>query len=152
MPKPAAAICWKVAPLIQRDSAFCSFSRAWSSFCSFSRAWSGLREEIAREFPVPKICGFPDELPVGLVDYIWDASKKKWYTMQLRGRADTNVSLADLADGTNTPKHLHRHRFGENTIEDVVISPQDIIVEIKEVGGTFRSRRKLATLALAGVS
>jgi hypothetical protein len=30
MPKPAAAICWKVAPLIHRDSAFCSFSRAWS--------------------------------------------------------------------------------------------------------------------------
>ena len=26
----AAAICWKVAPLIQRDRAFCSFSRAWS--------------------------------------------------------------------------------------------------------------------------
>jgi hypothetical protein len=30
MPKPAAAICWKVAPLIHRDSAFCSFSGAWS--------------------------------------------------------------------------------------------------------------------------
>src|SRR5216684_8643925 len=30
MPKPAAAICWKVAPLIHRDSAFCSFSRAWT--------------------------------------------------------------------------------------------------------------------------
>ena len=30
MPKPAATICWKVAPLIQRDSAFCSFSRPWS--------------------------------------------------------------------------------------------------------------------------
>jgi len=30
MPKPAAIICWKVAPLIQRDSAFCSFSRAWN--------------------------------------------------------------------------------------------------------------------------
>jgi hypothetical protein len=30
MPKPAAAICWKGAPLIQIDSAFCSFSRAWS--------------------------------------------------------------------------------------------------------------------------
>src|SRR5260221_6590593 len=38
MPKPAAAICWKVAPLIQRDSAFCSFSRAWS--CAGRELWS----------------------------------------------------------------------------------------------------------------
>jgi hypothetical protein len=38
MPNPAAAICWQVAPLIQRDSAFCSFSRAWS--CAGRELWS----------------------------------------------------------------------------------------------------------------
>jgi hypothetical protein len=38
MPKPAAAICWKVAPLIHSDSAFCSFSRAWS--CAGRELWS----------------------------------------------------------------------------------------------------------------
>jgi hypothetical protein len=38
MPKPAAAICWKVAPLIHRDRAFCSFSRA--SSCAGRELWS----------------------------------------------------------------------------------------------------------------
>src|SRR5690242_19886337 len=50
MPKPAAAICWKVAPLIHRDRAFCSFSRAWS--------WAG-RDERSRAgaATVNDLCG-----------------------------------------------------------------------------------------------
>jgi hypothetical protein len=36
-------MCWKVAPLIQSDTVFCSFSRAWTCAGRDERSWKRYR-------------------------------------------------------------------------------------------------------------
>jgi hypothetical protein len=93
--------------------------------------------------------GYPETLPIGIKDNIYDMAHAKWYVASITGSFQGTVSLADFVLGTSDDVTFAEHRFNEKHITTVKMARKDITINISEVRGKFRSKRKLSRLALA---
>ena len=108
-------------------------------------AQQAIRAHLATKLPIPMIWAFPEGLPVAAKDNFYDTKETKWYLAQIKSDFAGSMSVVDLRPDEAGVCRLMQHDF-QGTVRAVKMTADEIIIHFTEIGGKFRSRRKLSRL------
>lgn len=108
-------------------------------------AQEGIRAHLATRIPVPMIWAFPEGLPVGAKDNFYDTKGAKWYMAQIKSDFEGSMSIVDLHPDETGVCSVMQHDFQGN-VRAVDMKANEITIHFTEIGGKFKSRRKLSRL------
>ncbi len=150
--------CKEFQPQLKQSALLLSSPLVGSMLMSYSDDVASLvsnhtrmKETLAERIPLPMVWAFPEEIPRGAIDNIYDSTTKKWYIVSIHSDFSGAVSLMDYASAkwNNGIANFIKHDFVQGTVENEKVSLQDITLHFVEVNGKFRSKRKLSRLAIA---